>query len=81
MFLFLVVSLQFHFIFNLAVGGVNGFFPDTGNETPKPWMNSSPHAATDFWKGRHQWLPGWNLDRNDTYDASLVIDSVKVWAL
>lgn len=66
---------------NLAVGGTNGYFPDEGNESGKPWLNTSPAAATDFWKGRDQWLPEWNLDENHSYDASLIIDSVRVWAL
>lgn len=66
---------------NLAVGGTNGYFPDVGNQTPKPWLNSSPRAAADFWKDRSQWLNGWNLNRRSGYEASFVIDSVKVWAL
>lgn len=66
---------------NLAVGGTNGFFPDEGNESKKPWLNSSPHAATDFWRGRDQWLSGWNLNRRNGRDASLVVDSIRVWAL
>lgn len=66
---------------NLAIGGTNGYFPDGGNESEKPWSNSSPFAATDFWKGRDQWLPGWNLHKTDAIDAALIIDSVRVWAL
>lgn len=73
---------EFHFILNLAVGGVNGYFPDNGdNPGGKPWKNSSPQAATDFWKGHDTWLPTWNLDKNDGKDASLQVDYVKVWAL
>lgn len=64
----------------MAVGGTNGYFPDDGNESEKPWKNSSPQAATDFWKGREQWLSGWNLDTNPL-DAALIIDSVKIWAI
>lgn len=63
------------------MGGTNGYFPDEGNADEKPWMNSSPQAATDFWQGRDHWLPGWNLDKNDSLDASLIVDSIKVWAL
>ncbi|XP_055318855.1 beta-1,3-glucan-binding protein-like [Sitodiplosis mosellana] len=72
---------EFHIILNLAVGGTNGYFPDEGNASRKPWLNSSPQAATDFWKGRNQWLPGWNLDKPNSTDASLIIDSIRVWAL
>lgn len=73
------IEFQFHILLNLAVGGTNGFFPDSGNESEKPWLNSSPQAATDFWNGRDQWLPGWNLDKS--LDAALIVDSVHVWAL
>lgn len=72
---------QFHIILNLAVGGVHGYFPDTGNESKKPWQNSSPGAATDFWNGRKQWLSGWNLDKDNGKNASLIIDSIRVWAI
>lgn len=66
----------------MAVGGTNGYFPDQGNQSEKPWKNSSPQAAADFWNGRNQWLPGWNLDKNNESSyAALVIDSIKVWAL
>lgn len=68
---------------NLAVGGTNNFFPDNGNQNgKKPWANSSPAtAATDFWKGRSQWLEGWNLGENHSERASLIVDSIKVWAI
>ncbi|XP_055641211.1 beta-1,3-glucan-binding protein-like [Toxorhynchites rutilus septentrionalis] len=73
---------EFHFIFNVAVGGVNGYFPDSAkNPTAKPWLNSSPNAATNFWDGRSNWLPSWNLEKNDGKDAALQIDYIKVWAL
>lgn len=78
---FLCFLDQFHILLNLAVGGTNGYFPDEGNASKKPWLNSSPKAATDFWQGRDQWLPGWNLDQFNSTDASLIIDSVRVWAL
>lgn len=75
--------MQFHFIVNLAVGGTNYFFPDSGNQNgEKPWKNSSPAtAAAQFWNGRKQWLSGWKLNENNGKDASFLIDSVKVWAI
>lgn len=76
-----LLSIQFHIILNLAVGGTNGYFPDDGNVSKKPWANSSPQAATDFWRGRDQWLPGWALDKNNASEASLIVDSIRVWAL
>jgi len=53
---------EFYFIINLAVGGT-AYFPDNAeNPGGKPWSNQSPQALTDFWNGRNQWLPTWNLD-------------------
>jgi hypothetical protein len=71
---------EFHIIMNLAVGGVNYFSDTFRNGGPaKPWSNTSPNAARDFWKGRAGWLPTWNYNRND--DANLQVDYVRVWAL
>ncbi|XP_057667244.1 uncharacterized protein LOC130900563 [Diorhabda carinulata] len=71
---------EFYIILNLAVGGVS-FFPDDATNTPggKPWANTSPKAATDFWEGREQWLSTWNNLKND--DINLKVDYVRVWAL
>uniref|UniRef100_A0A7G3ACI8 Putative beta-13-glucan-binding protein-like isoform x4 n=1 Tax=Lutzomyia longipalpis TaxID=7200 RepID=A0A7G3ACI8_LUTLO len=72
---------EFYIIINLAVGGTN-FFPDNvTNPGGKPWHNSSPQAATDFWNGRNQWLPTWYLKQDYSRDASLQVDYVRVWAL
>jgi hypothetical protein len=39
---FAICSLQFYFVINLAVGGVNGYFPDNAeNPGGKPWSNNS----------------------------------------
>lgn len=69
---------QFHLLLNLAIGGT--FFPDDGvNESgSKPWQNSSPNPMSQFWWGRKQWEPTWNL-RSD--NSHLKIDYVRVWAL
>lgn len=71
---------DFYVIINLAVGGV-AFFPDdaTNGNGPKPWENDSGAASTEFWNGRNQWLPGWNLEGSD--DAALQVDYVKIWAV
>ncbi|CAG2066424.1 unnamed protein product, partial [Timema podura] len=38
---------EFYFLMNLAVGGVNGYFPDDGvNAGGKPWINTSPQVTT-----------------------------------
>lgn len=74
--------IQFHIILNLAVGGTNGYFPDEGNDSEKPWKNASPQASTDFWNGRNQWLPGWNLDKSKNIsNSALIVDSIRVWAV
>ncbi|XP_039748532.1 beta-1,3-glucan-binding protein-like isoform X3 [Pararge aegeria] len=73
---------KFYLIINLAVGGTSGYFPDgVQNPTPKPWLNSSPKAATDFWDAKEAWLPTWGLDKNDGKNAALQVDYVRVWAL
>ncbi|KAL1491621.1 hypothetical protein ABEB36_012192 [Hypothenemus hampei] len=69
---------EFYLVMNLAVGGVNFFSDSYTNEGGKPWNNSSPNAARDFWDGRNQWLPTWNLPSDDSH---FLIDYVKVWAL
>ena len=40
------LSLQYFIVLNVAVGGTNGFFPDTWTNAayPKPWVNTSPTA-------------------------------------
>ena len=72
------MSSQFYFIINLAVGG-GGYFPDglPNQNGPKPWRNRSKTAMKDFWTQRNQWEKTW--DWNDK--SSLIVDSVKVWAL
>lgn len=66
---------------NIAIGGTNGFFPETGNYGGKPWRNNAQYPIRDFWNGRNQWLGSWRLGVNNAYDASLQVDYVRVWAL
>lgn len=69
---------EFYIILNLAVGGTS-YFPDTAsNPGGKPWLNTSPRASGDFWDGREQWLPTWNLG---TEDSHLQVDYVRVYAV
>lgn len=61
---------------NLAVGGS---FSDMGiSNKNRPWNETSPTAMRDFWMNRKQWLPTWHLNNDN---SSLIIDSVKVWAI
>lgn len=74
---------EFYFIFNVAAGGTNGYFPDgLRNEgADKPWSNGSPTAMRDFWQAHNDWLQTWKLDENFSEEASMQIDYVRVWAL
>ncbi|XP_052891048.1 beta-1,3-glucan-binding protein-like isoform X2 [Anopheles moucheti] len=78
-------GLEFYIIMNLAVGGTNGYFPDvppaTNGNSGKPWSNTSPTAARDFWNARSSWLPTWRMTDNRGKQSSLQIDHVRVWAL
>jgi len=65
---------EFYMIFNVAVGGTNGFFPD-GNHyggTTKPWANTSPQAAEDFWNARSAWGATWQDDK-----VGMIVDYVQ----
>lgn len=62
---------KFYVIFNVAVGGTGGYFPD-GNG--KPWSDEDPHAVNAFWAAQDQWYPTW-----DGENAALQIDSINVW--
>jgi len=73
-------DVPFYFIMNVAVGGT-AYFPDgTTNPGGKPWSNNSPQAATDFWNGRNQWLPTWNMAPNN-FERCMKVDYIRVWAL
>lgn len=63
----------------MAIGGTNGYFPDTLHE--KPWRNNQQNAHTAFWNGKNLWLNNWKLNENHGHDASFIIDSVKIWAI
>ncbi|KAJ9088736.1 hypothetical protein DSO57_1020142 [Entomophthora muscae] len=73
---------EFYLILNVAVGGVNGFFPDTpgygGCAAKKPWKNTDESAAKNFFNARDQWLKTWT-DADDPHSSALAIKSVKVY--
>jgi hypothetical protein len=68
---------QFFIIFNVAVGGVSGYFPDTFPN--KPWSDKSSTAAADFWANRAQWLPSWGDVNSD--ENAMVIDWIRVYSV
>jgi len=51
---------DFYMIFNVAVGGTNGFFPD-GRDN-KPWNNGDGNAVENFWNARSRWQNSWQGD-------------------
>ena len=64
---------QFYFVFNVACGGTNGYFPDgVGN---KPWSDTDPRSVNTFYNNRASWLPTWNGS-----NTALKIDYVRVWS-
>jgi len=63
---------EYYLIFNLAVGGVNGYFPDGVGS--KPWSDTSSHAANDFYAAKTDWYATWNGE-----DSALQVDWVKVY--
>ena len=52
-------------MYNVAVGGTTGFFPDDWDYDcgPKPWSNTGDHPAQDFWEARSNWEGSWQGDR------------------
>lgn len=70
---------EFYIIMNNAVGGV--FFYDGYVNYPdgQTWSTSNSRGMRDFWEGRWQWEPTWNMNVND--DRDLKIDYVRVYAL
>ncbi|KAK0045830.1 beta-1 3-glucan-binding protein [Biomphalaria pfeifferi] len=69
---------DFYIMFNVAVGGTGGFFPD-GNHydgVNKPWNNNSPRAMEEFWRAHGAWGPTWQGDNSD-----LIIDYVEFRSL
>jgi beta-glucanase (GH16 family) len=68
---------EFYFIFNVAVGGTNSYFPD--GQCEKPWTNTDPRASNTFWNTKDKWFPSWNYPAS--HDSALKVDSVKVWEI
>lgn len=66
---------EFYLIFNVAAGGVNGYFPD--GQCGKPYSNTDPHSVNAFWNARGAWFPTWNYPA--THDSAMQIDYVRVY--
>jgi len=63
---------EYYLILNVAVGGVNGYFPE--GMGGKPWSNSEEHAVNSFWNAKGQWYPTWQGE-----SAAMQVDWVKMW--
>ena len=61
---------------NVAVGGTNGFFPDSVPNYPasKPWKNTSSEGPKEFWLGKDGWYPTWEGE-----DASMQVKWVRFY--
>ncbi|KAK7498942.1 hypothetical protein BaRGS_00009751 [Batillaria attramentaria] len=66
---------DFYMIFNVAVGGTNGFFPE-GVWNNKPWSNTGTTAPQDFYRHKNEWYSTWHGD-----DVAMMIDYVEFRAL
>lgn len=65
---------EFYLILNLAVGGVNGYWPE---DESKPWRNDDLHAPNAFYNAKDKWLPTWG----DGNNRALAIDWVRMWSI
>lgn len=68
---------NFYFIFNVAVGGTNGYFPD--GKCGKTWSDTDPHSVNAFWNSWGTWYTTWNYPASN--QAAMKIDSIQVWEL
>ena len=67
---------DFYLIFNVAVGGTNGYFPD--GHCNKPYANTDPKSVNTFWDAKGAWLPTWDLEN---HGSAMKIDWVKVYSI
>lgn len=65
---------KFYLIFNVAVGGTNGYFPD--GMGGKPWNDKSTTAYQDFNNALDAVIKTWDMQGDG---SALQIKSVKVW--
>ncbi len=65
---------DFYLILNVAVGSLNGYFPDSVGS--KPWVDASTYLARgDFWRAADKWLPTWGAGNS----RGMTVKSVKMW--
>ncbi|KIR68677.1 hypothetical protein I314_01100 [Cryptococcus bacillisporus CA1873] len=65
----------FYLVIDLAVGSIDGWFPD--GQGGKPWTDDSLSAMSDFWAAKSKWWgTSWS---SDPTVRGFAIDSVKMW--
>ncbi|XP_050336421.1 gram-negative bacteria-binding protein 1 isoform X1 [Bactrocera neohumeralis] len=62
---------EFFITLGVAAGGHGDFSDDS---LSKPWANTSPKAALNFWRDRGNWKSTWT-------NPSLIVDYVRVYAI
>ena len=75
---------QFHFVLNVAVGGLNGFIPDGGinhggnPSFQKPWNNYDDYisAMNKFYNRVSDWKWTWDQEGEN---SALQIDYIRVY--
>jgi beta-glucanase (GH16 family) len=67
---------EYYLIFNVAVGGVNEYFPD--GQCDKLWTNDDPHSVNTFYNAKETWYKTWNYP--ETHQSAMQIDWVKVYS-
>lgn len=65
---------DFYLILNVAVGGTNGWFPESQGD--KPWLNGAGNPQRDFIRALQHWYPTWP---SSVEDRAMVVDYVKMW--
>ncbi|KAJ3269754.1 hypothetical protein HDV01_001055 [Terramyces sp. JEL0728] len=63
---------EFYLIMNVAVGGMNEYFP---SDSSRPWTPTTQTGALDFWNAKGQWGPTWPSDAT----GAMAVDWVKIY--
>jgi len=58
---------EYYFIFNVAVGGTNDYWPE--GQCGKPWSNTDPHSVNAFYNAKDNWFKTW--DYPNSHDSAL----------
>ena len=74
-----ILTFQFYLILNVAVGGINGYFPDDvvngEGSDDKPWKNPSDRANLEFYESVDKWYRSW------LENGTMQVDYIRVYAI